>query len=529
MAVMAVAANGRANHTLTANKSKKFTLVIDAGHGGNDTGAVGALTKEKTINLNVALAFGRLVENNCPDVKVIYTRKTDVFIPLHTRADIANRNKADLFISVHTNALPKGRISRGMETYTLGMHRAADNLAVAKRENEVILYETDYKQRYQGFDPRSSESYIMFEFIQDHNMAQSVEIAKFVQKNTCAQAGRLNKGVKQAGFLVLRETTMPSCLIELGFISTPDEERYLHSSDGVAKLGRGIYQAFLEYKRKYNDNIVVPLKAEPVQEVNVPTVVPQDEVKDKKKEKKEKKEKKKRSKMAKELAQELADAREGKNVPDTLPVDKAVMPNADSILAASPLVAKVAAPVTAPVTAPVVAQASVPVAAPVQQVHPVPVPQKTQPAPAPQKTQPVPVPQKAQPVPAPQNTQSAPIAQNTPKPQSVSKPQPAPKPQPVSSPQSFPVGAPVFKVQILASGYVLKPNDRQLKGQKDVNYYEESGLYKYTIGASPDYSEIAKLRKTLLAYFPQAFIIAFKNGQKVNVQTAIQEYNANKK
>ena len=138
-----------------ANKSKKFTLVIDAGHGGHDAGAVGALTKEKTINLNVALAFGRLVEQHCPDVKVIYTRKTDVFIPLHTRADIANKNKADLFISIHTNALPKGHISRGMETYTLGMHRAADNLAVAKRENEVILYEKDYRQRYQGFDPNS--------------------------------------------------------------------------------------------------------------------------------------------------------------------------------------------------------------------------------------------------------------------------------------------------------------------------------------------------------------------------------------
>ena len=141
--------------------NKRFTLVIDAGHGGHDAGAVGAITKEKIINLNVALAFGRLVEQNCADVKVIYTRKTDVFIPLHTRADIANRNKADLFISIHTNALPKGRISRGLETYTLGMHRAADNLAVAKRENEVILYEKDYKQRYQGFDPNSSESYIM--------------------------------------------------------------------------------------------------------------------------------------------------------------------------------------------------------------------------------------------------------------------------------------------------------------------------------------------------------------------------------
>lgn len=146
LAVVAVAAN------------KKFTLVIDAGHGGHDTGALGAFSKEKNINLNVALAFGHYVESNCPDVKVIYTRKTDVFIPLHTRADIANRNKADLFISVHTNAVPKGKQVRGLETYTLGMHRAGTNLEVAKRENSVILIEKDYKQRYEGFDPNSSES-----------------------------------------------------------------------------------------------------------------------------------------------------------------------------------------------------------------------------------------------------------------------------------------------------------------------------------------------------------------------------------
>ncbi len=135
--------------------AKKYTLVIDPGHGGHDAGACGAFSKEKNINLNVALAFGKLVEQNCPDVKVVYTRKTDVFIPLNERANIANRAKADLFISVHTNALPAGRVARGFEVYTLGMHRAADNLAVAKRENSVILVEKDYKQRYQGFDPNS--------------------------------------------------------------------------------------------------------------------------------------------------------------------------------------------------------------------------------------------------------------------------------------------------------------------------------------------------------------------------------------
>lgn len=469
----------------TEAANKTFTLVIDAGHGGFDTGAIGkGKVKEKNLTLRYALAFGKMVEQNCPDVKVIYTRKTDVFIPLHTRADIANRNKADLFISVHTNALPKGRISRGMETYTLGMHRAADNLAVAKRENEVILYETDYKQRYQGFDPRSSESYIMFEFMQDHNMAQSVELAKYVQKRTCAIAGRQNKGVKQAGFLVLRETSMPSCLIELGFISTPDEERYLNSSDGVAQLGSGIYQAFLDYKRKYDGNIVVPLKAETKEEVTVPTVVPQDEVKDKKEEKKEKK--KKKSKMA----QELADAREGKNVPDTLPVQMPTLPNADSVVAAAPVLAQQPVP-----AAPVMAQ------------------------------QPVP----ATPAAAEQTVQKSAEAAVDPAPKSTSVPAPVPTPVTTPAPVATSVGGPVFKVQIMATTVKLKAGDAQLKGQNTATYYQEGGFYKYTVGASTDYNEIAQLRKSLTISFPQAFIVAFKNGQKMNVQEAIREFKTRKK
>ena len=152
---------------VSAAADKRFTLVIDAGHGGHDAGALGKFSKEKNINLKVALAFGRLVESNLPQVKVVYTRKTDVFVPLHERANIANRNKADLFVSIHTNALPKGKQGRGLETYTLGMDRAGENFDVAKRENSVILVEKDYQQHYEGFDPRSSESYIMIEFLQD--------------------------------------------------------------------------------------------------------------------------------------------------------------------------------------------------------------------------------------------------------------------------------------------------------------------------------------------------------------------------
>ena len=184
----------------------KFTLVIDAGHGGKDGGACANGAKEKSINLNVALAFGRYVEKNCPDVKVIYTRKTDVFVPLHQRAEIANKNKADVFISIHTNSVASGRAVTGMETYTMGMRRSDEKLSAAMRENEVVLVESDYKEHYAGFDPKVPESYIIFDIVNETNMAQSVELAQLIQKNVCATAGRPNKGVKSDAFLVLRET-----------------------------------------------------------------------------------------------------------------------------------------------------------------------------------------------------------------------------------------------------------------------------------------------------------------------------------
>ena len=486
LAVAVVAAGNTADYA-SAAKPNKFTLVIDAGHGGNDTGALGAITKEKIINLNVALAFGQLVERNCSDVKVIYTRKTDVFIPLHTRADIANRNKADLFISIHTNALPKGHISRGMETYTLGMHRAADNLEVAKRENEVILYEKDYKQRYQGFDPNSSESYIMFEFIQDHNMAQSVDLAKYVQKRTCASAGRIDKGVKQAGFLVLRETSMPSCLIELGFISTPDEERYLNSKSGVSQLAQGIYQAFLDYKKKNYGGVTVPLKAEPKQEVEIPTVVPKDEQQQAKPDKK----KRKKSK----IAEELANARENREA--VVKEEKPTAPAADSILAAG-------AVLTAPKNQPKPAESvktssSVKPAEPAKPATPANVSSSTSPSSS--------------------TSLSSPTSPSSP----ASSTSSASQTTPSSS------SRPVFKVQILASGSKLKPTDAQLKGRKDATFYEDGGMYKYTVGSSENYSEIYQLRKTLAASFPQCFIIAFKDGKRVDVQQAIQEFKRGKK
>lgn len=368
-----------AMNALAANS--RFTLVIDAGHGGHDAGALGSFSKEKNINLNVALAFGKYVERNMPDVRVIYTRKTDVFVPLKERANIANKANADLFISVHTNALPAGKIARGFETYSLGMHRAKDNLDVAMRENSVISMESGYQQTYQGFDPKSSESYIIFEFIQGKNMERSVDLARMIQRNVCAGANRPDKGVHQAGFLVLRETSMPSCLIELGFITTPDEEQLLNDDSRVDDIAKAIYQGFSQYKEKYDKRVSVPYRPSSSASADVqdiPNIVPET------------------YKRSESTSQALTD-------------DK-----------------------------------------------------------------------------------------------------------------------PVFKLQIMVSSRKLRQGDAHFKGETDYDYYQEGGMVKYTMGASTNYNEIYRLRKSLADKFPEAFIIAFKNGAKYDVNQAIKEFKQNK-
>lgn len=237
--------------SVQAAKDKAFTIVIDPGHGGRDPGAVGASAKEKAINLSVALKLGDLIQSNHSDVRVVYTRRTDVFIELDERANIANRNKADLFISLHTNAVKRGSTVTGTETYTLGLARSDENLEVAMRENSAILLEDDYLQKYEGFDPTSSESYIIFEFMQNKHMEQSIGLASEVQK-FFSSSNRVDRGVRQAGFLVLRKTSMPSVLIELGYISNREEERYMKSEAGQNKLAAAVYNAFAKYKWEYD-------------------------------------------------------------------------------------------------------------------------------------------------------------------------------------------------------------------------------------------------------------------------------------
>lgn len=367
--------------------SKRFVLVIDAGHGGHDSGAVGAFSKEKNINLNVALAFGRLVEQNCPDVRVVYTRKRDVFVPLQRRADIANDNRADLFISIHTNALAKGRIAYGAETYTLGMARAKANLEVAKRENGVIVYEENYKEVYKGFDPDKTESYIIFEFMQDRYMKQSIDLARCIQRQYVDHAGRRNKGVHQAGFLVLRATSMPSVLTELGFISTPAEEKFLNSKEGVRRMAQSIYNGFVQYRRE-NDKDVRD-KLIPAEEPAPASAAESD---------------------AGAVADESGrQAENGKESTDEKPA-------ADSG-----------------------------------------------------------------------------------------------------------AGRPVFKVQLFVTDRKLREGDARLKGADDVDFYRDGGMYKYTSGATTDYAEADRLRRKLASRFPGTFVVAFINGERVDLSEAIRQ------
>lgn len=496
--------------------SKSFTLVIDAGHGGHDSGAKGAMSYEKNINLKVALAFGKYVERNCPDVKVVYTRKTDVFVPLYQRAEIANRNKANLFVSVHTNALPKGRISRGFETYTLGdgrSHGKKTNLDVAKRENSVIFMEKDYKQHYVGYDPNSPESNIMFEFVQDHNMQQSVAFAKLLQQNVCSLAGRVNKGVHQDNFAVLRLTSMPACLIELGFITTPDEEQALNNPTVVDKIARGIYNAFADYKNRQAGGLTVPFKAEaeklPAEDQPMPTAVdqpakqtlekPGDQAQEQPKELKEQKKQEQPEVQARQQPEVQAKQqvkqptrKQSKASANDLPVTH------DGIIVFDE------GPVRRMET-----QAEA--AAVVKEFAPDAKPDNKVEAKA-----------KAENKPEAKGKAEAKV-------ESKAEAQPQSKPAAKIDNAAMDSSLPVFKVQIMVCHNKLKEGDRQLKGLKGCDYYQENGDWKCTYGASNNYNEIARMRKQILDLFPSCFIIAFKNGEKMNVNQAIKEFMQNKK
>ncbi|GEO06433.1 hypothetical protein AAE02nite_40970 [Adhaeribacter aerolatus] len=235
-------------HNVGQSDSKVRTVVIDAGHGGKDVGCNGRISREADIALKVALALGQQIEENMPDVKVIYTRKTNTFVELIDRAGMANKNNADLFISIHCNAGPAA--AYGTETYTMGLHKSESNLQVANRENAVILKEENYEKKYDGFDPRSPQSHILMSLYQSAYMDNSLRFAQKVQHNFKNKVGRVSRGVKQAGFLVLWKSAMPSSLIEIGFLTNPTEEKFLNDKANQTYIASGIYKAFKDYKQE---------------------------------------------------------------------------------------------------------------------------------------------------------------------------------------------------------------------------------------------------------------------------------------
>lgn len=229
------------------SKNKVTKVVIDAGHGGKDAGTSGIFSKEKDIALSIALELGEIIKKNMSDVEIIYTRKDNSFIELHDRARIANKNGADLFISIHCNSAPNKRI-KGTETYVMGLHTSQSNLEVAKRENSVVLLEDSYEERYEGFDPNAPESHILFSLYQNAYLGNSLVLADKIENQFRKRVGRTSRGVKQAGFLVLWKTSMPSVLVEVGFLSNSEEERFLNDKLGKTYIASGIFRAFREYK-----------------------------------------------------------------------------------------------------------------------------------------------------------------------------------------------------------------------------------------------------------------------------------------
>lgn len=374
-----------------------FTVVIDPGHGGKDPGTLGSSCKEKDIVLGIGLKLGKLIASRQPDVKIVYTRSTDVFPELYQRAEIANKAKANLFISLHADHAETSSV-RGPSTFTLGQNRTAENMAVAKRENSVILLEENYKQRYEGFDPNSAESYIMFEFMQDNYMNQSIQFASTIQSKFVAN-GRYDRGVRQDVFLVLRCTSMPSVLIEVGFLSNPTEEAYLKSEEGQEQTALCIYNGFADFRADYDrkSNSSNSMKKPNSNEaINKPDS---------------------------ELVSDLASKKE--SIPGTiLKTTKTTVVTTVTTTTTTPL-------------------------------------------------------------------------------------------------DTIENGI-VFKVQILASDVKISAGNKKLKGL-DANFYLEKRLYKYTVGSFKTFAEANRKRQEVAVRFPDAFVIAFKNRQKIAVEVARTE------
>jgi len=361
-----------------------FTVVIDAGHGGKDTGTLGSIVREKDVVLAVGLKFGRLIKAQHSDVRVIYTRSTDVFIPLDQRAIMANNAKANLFISIHADHAETPSV-KGASTFTLGQNRTRENLEIAKRENSVILLEENYKQRYEGFDPTVAESYIMFEFMQDNYMNQSIQFASILQQKFIS-SGRRDRGVRQDVFLVLRCTSMPSVLVELGFLSNAEEEQFLKSDEGQDRMAESLLRGFTDFKNDYERKTTGVLTSS------------------------------KRTDTSRVKSQRLDSVQEEKS----------------------------------------------------------------------------------------DEKQSDSISQDNISNQSTSE----------STNSDL-----IFKIQMATSSIKLSPSSKKFKGIQ-MDYFFENSLYKYTCGNYTSFEEANRKRREYKNSFPDAFVIAFKDGQKIPIEEA---------
>jgi N-acetylmuramoyl-L-alanine amidase len=372
-----------------------FTIVIDPGHGGKDPGALGSIVREKDVVLSIALKFGNYIKKNHADVNVIYTRDGDFFVDLEKRPKIANKAKANLFVSIHSD-WAKSSTVKGASTFTLGQNRSKENFEIAKRENSVILFEDDYKTKYEGFDPNSAESYIMFEFMHDSYMDQSIKFATTVQQKL-SSAGRVNRNVRQDIFLVLRNTSMPAVLVECGFLTNKEEEIFLKSEEGQNVIARSLYNAFLDFKNDYER------KSSHKQVISS-------------------------SRETDTITNKKSSENKSGNIDKSLTVKKKVINNDSSGI--KPVLSEVR-----------------------------------------------------------DNKSDDKIT---------------------------------FKVQLILSPKQLPENDKRFNGIK-VDYYKESGNYKYTTGDFSDFNDANQKRRELYGKFPDAFVVAFRNGIRIDLNEAKAE------
>ncbi|MCX6247811.1 MAG: N-acetylmuramoyl-L-alanine amidase [Bacteroidetes bacterium] len=471
-------------------------VVIDAGHGGKDPGTIGKKSQEKNVALQIALKLSDEIRSQCKGVTVICTRTTDEFIELHERAEIANRSKADLFISIHCNANPKHTF-QGAETYVMGLHRTEANLEIAKKENAAILMEPDYSVKYNGFDPNSDESYITFTLFQNAFLEQSTRFAAIVQDEMKDRVGMNDRGVRQAGFLVLYKTTMPSVLIETGFLSNPDEEKFLTSQKGQQYIASAICRAFRKFKAKLEGNgkelaTLNEIKPVPPPENVVPAVVIKEDP--------DSGEKPKENISAKDTIRQKVKPKEP--VPGKVPVS----PNSKSkqpVQHKDTLKSK-----TNPG-----ANASVAVAG---------TPKKKSAEKPPAKDSvksksKVPV----QAVKKDSTTRKAIAAAGTPKPEkSAGKPvtrNPV-KTEDVKSPPPKPSNDVVFRVQIATSAKELSIHSKKFEGLQDIWKYQHQGVFKYTTGKESTPEALSGvLGEAKKLGFTDAFIVAFHGEERITV------------